>query len=115
MEQQIQNEVASEFAAMPKLSKEQVEMLKAIARERAIAESMTEQNIELAQAQRFTGPPPSVVPSQTQQPQIVYVRRNFTVAELGLVLLLSCGIVLGVQGLWGLGSRMLPQIEIKVK
>lgn len=115
MEQQLQNDGPPDFTSRPKLSREQIEMLKTIARERAIAESLTEQNSDSVQAQRFATPPPSVVPPQIQQPQIVYLRRNFTVAELGLVLLLSCGIVLGVQGLWGLGSRMLPQIEIKVK
>lgn len=115
MEQQIQNDGPPEFNARPKLSREQIEMLKTIARERAIAESLNEQNADPVQAQRFAAPPPSMVPPQVQPPQIVYLRRNFTVAELGLVLLLSCGLVLGVQGLWGLGSRMLPQIEIKVK
>jgi hypothetical protein len=115
MEQQIQSDGPSEFTPRPKLSREQIEMFKTIARERAIAESLGEQNTDLAQSQRLAAPPPSIIPQQPQQPQIIYLRRNFTVAELGLVLLLSCGIVLGAQGLWGLGSRMLPQIEIKVK
>ena len=48
-------------------------------------------------------------------PQVVYVRRNLTVAELLLVLLLSCGIVTGIQGLWYLGTNLLPRFEIRVR
>ena len=48
-------------------------------------------------------------------PQVVYVRRNLTVAELLLVLLLSCGIVTGIQGLWYLGINLLPRLEIRVR
>jgi hypothetical protein len=50
-----------------------------------------------------------------EPPKIVDVRRNLTVAELIVVLALSCGLVLGVQGAWNIGSRLLPSIEIKVK
>ena len=48
-------------------------------------------------------------------PQVVYVRRNLTVAELLLVLLLSCGIVTGIQGLWYLGTNLLPRLEVRVR
>ena len=48
-------------------------------------------------------------------PQVVYVRRNLTVAELLLVLLLSCGIVTGIQELWYLGTNLLPRLEIRVR
>ncbi len=114
MDEQVQNSVPPEFQQPVKLSAEQIEMLKAVARERAIAQTMAEQQAQPIPNQRFAAPPPSLVPPQTQ-PQIVYLRRNFTVAEIILVLLLSCGLVLGVQGLWGFGSRILPQVEIKVK
>jgi hypothetical protein len=50
-----------------------------------------------------------------QQPQVVYVRRNLTVAELLLVLLLSCGIVTGIQWTWNIISNVLPRIEIKAR
>jgi hypothetical protein len=105
MDEQVQNSIPPEFQQMPKLSAEQVEMLKAVARERAIAQ---------VQTQRLAVPPPSMVPPQVQT-QVVYVRRNFTVAELLLILLLSCGLVAGAQALWGIGARILPQVEIKVK
>ena len=49
------------------------------------------------------------------EPQIVYLRRNLTVAELGLIILLACGMVAGVQAAWNFGSNLLPRIEIKVK
>jgi hypothetical protein len=54
-------------------------------------------------------------PSMELQQQVVYVRRNLTVAELLLVMLLSCGIVTGIQGLWYLGSNLLPRLEIRVR
>lgn len=113
MDEQVQSSTPPELRQLPKLSAEQVEMLKAVARERAIAQASSDAQ---PQAQRIVTPPPSLVPPQSQQqPQIIYLRRNFTVAEILLVLLLSCGLVTGTQFLWGLGSRMIPQIEIKVK
>lgn len=116
MDEQVQNNVPLEFQPPMKLSAEQIEMLKAVARERAIAQATGEQIVQPLQPQRIATPPPSIIPPQAQQqPQIVYLRRNFTVAEILLILLLSCGIVTGVQALWGLGSRILPQVEIKVK
>lgn len=50
-----------------------------------------------------------------QQPQIVYLRRNLTVAEVLLVILLSCGIVTGVQWTWNIVTNILPRVEIKVR
>ncbi len=114
MDEQVQNSIPPEFQQMPKLSAEQVEMLKAVARERAIAQAAAEASSQQVQTQRLAVPPPSMVPPQVQT-QVVYVRRNFTVAELLLILFLSCGLVAGAQALWGLGARILPQVEIKVK
>jgi hypothetical protein len=52
---------------------------------------------------------------QQQQPQVVYVRRNLTVAELLLVILLSCGIVTGIQWSWNVITNVMPRIEIKAR
>jgi len=49
------------------------------------------------------------------QPQVVYVRRNLTVAEVLLVLLLSCGIVAGVQWSWNMVTNFLPRVEIRMR
>jgi hypothetical protein len=46
---------------------------------------------------------------------VVYVRRNLTVAELILIVALSCGIVTVVQAGWNFVSSSLPRVEIKVK
>jgi len=73
------------------LTPENLEQLKAQARMQAM------------QATRVQVPPPG---------RIVYVRRNLTVAELIVVFLISCGLVLGVQGTWHLASN-LPRIEVK--
>jgi hypothetical protein len=50
-----------------------------------------------------------------QQPQVVYVRRNLTVAELLVVFILSCGIVTGFQWGWGFVSTNIPRIEVRVR
>ena len=49
------------------------------------------------------------------QQQVVYVRRNLTVAEVLLVLLLSCGIVTGVQWSWNMVTNFLPRVEIRMR
>jgi len=49
-----------------------------------------------------------------QQQQIVYVRRNLTVAEVIVVFIISCGLVFGIQAGWSVATNILPKIEIKV-
>lgn len=88
----------SQIPTFSQLSPEQVEAMKARARELAIQQTIAQQ-----------------VGQQQQQPQVVYVRRNLTIAELLLVLLLSCGIVTGIQGVWYVATHVLPKIEIKVR
>lgn len=78
------------------ITMEQLEEMKARAREIAVQQAASR----------------SAMP---YQPQIVYVRRNLTVAELLLVFLLSSGVVLGIQGVVHLATNYLPRIEIKVK
>lgn len=105
MDEQVSASTPPEFPERPRLTPEQLEALKAIARERAVQATMG----QLANAP-VQSPQPSRMP-----PNVVYVRRNLTVAELLLLLLLSCGLVTGVQFLWNFAGRILPQIEIKVK
>lgn len=90
---------------------EQLEQMKAIAREAAIRQTLE---------QRQAVPPQSgVVPPQIgvvpPQPKVVYVRRNLTVAEVILVFFLAAAAVVGVQSIWGLVANHLPRIEVKVK
>jgi hypothetical protein len=92
--------LAQERAARPieqGITPEQLAEMKALARERAIQQTIT---------QRAIAPQP---------PQVIYVRRNFTVAELLLVILLSCGIVTGIQVSWNFVSNLLPRIEVKLR
>tara|TARA_A100000172_G_scaffold79914_2_gene68114 strand:- start:650 stop:934 length:285 start_codon:yes stop_codon:yes gene_type:complete len=49
-----------------------------------------------------------------QQQQIIYVRRNLTVAEVIVVFIISCGLVFGIQAGWSVATNVLPKIEIKV-
>ena len=102
------------------LTPEILEALKARAREEAIRMTMLQRQ---AQQQEATDRPiaqAEVRPSQQVQfpqteTQYVYVRRNLTVAELVLVLLLACGLVTGIQASWNFVANRLPTIEIKAR
>jgi len=61
------------------------------------------QAMQAAMAQPVTPQPTS---------RVVYIRRNLTVAELIVVFLISCGVVLGMQGGWHLINN-LPRIEVR--
>jgi len=87
----------SQLPSLPQISLEQLEEMKARAKELAIQQTMAQQQIA------------------QHPPQVVYVRRNLTVAELLLVFLLSCGLVTGVQAAWNFATNVLPRLEIKVK
>jgi len=102
------------------LTPEILEALKARAREEAIRMTMLQKQAQQQEAGDLPIARPEVQPSQQVQfpqfePQYVYVRRNLTVAELGLVLLLACGLVTGIQAGWNFVSNRLPTIEIKAR
>jgi len=82
----------------PQITPETLAQMKAIAKERAV-------RMVAAQQQSYA----------QQEPKVVYVRRNLTVAELLLIILLSCGIVTGIQYTWNFAANILPRIEIKMK
>lgn len=90
------------------ITPEMVNMMKARAREEAI-------RITMEQRQGPSVPQPQVPLDFQRPPQVVYVRRNLTLAELILTVFLACGIVFGVQTGWHFGSQLLQRIEIKVK
>jgi len=79
------------------ISPEQLAEMKARAREMAVQQALASQ----AQMQ----------PTQ----QVVYVRRNLTIAELLVVFLISCGIVTGIQGIWYCATNVLPRIEVRMR
>jgi len=102
------------------LTPEVLEALKARAREEAIRMTMLQKQGQLQEEAdrpiaRATVPPSQAIPAPQSEPQIIYLRRNMTVAELGLLILLSCGLVTGVQASWNFVSNHLPSIEIKAK
>jgi hypothetical protein len=92
----------------PEITPEYFEALKAKARQDAIRQVM-EQRAQQAQLQQ------QQVAVAPVQPEVVYVRRNLTVAEVILVFALSCGMVVGLQAGWSFASNLLPKIEIRVK
>lgn len=79
---------------------EQLAQMKARARELAFQQTIAQQ---------------AVPQFQRPQPQVVYVRRNLTVAELIVTLVLACGIVTGFQAGWHFAANYLPRLEVKVK
>ena len=48
-------------------------------------------------------------------PKVIYVARNFTIAELLVIGLLSCTVAFGLLKAWDFGSKYLPQIEVRIK
>lgn len=101
MEEQVP---ASNFPpAQQGITPEQLEQLKARAREAAIMQTYRQQQQQQAP---LPGQPPA---------QIVYVKKPLTVAEIILLLSVSCGIVLGVQLAFNFAVNTLPRIEIKMK
>ena len=80
------------------ITPDQLAEMKARAREMAIKQTLAQQ-----------------VAIPQQRPQVVYLRRNLTVAEFLLVILLSCGLVTGIQAGWHFASNILPRLEIKVR
>lgn len=103
MEEQIPpSQPPTPLPSVPQITPEMLAEMKARARELAVQQTIAQQ---------------AVIPQlqQPQQPQVVYVRRNLTVAEVLLVILLSCGIVTGVQWTWNIATNILPRIEIKMR
>ena len=116
MEEQIS---ASQVPQQPQgISPEQLEAMKAYAREQAMRMSFQQQQ-QIIPPQSSQSP--VVLPGgyihmpEAPEPRIVYVRRNLTVAEILVIAVISCTIVGGIQGVWGLASKHLPQIEVRVK
>ena len=60
-------------------------------------------------------PPNPPTPRVQAEPQVVYVRRNLTLAELMLVFVISIGAVTGIQFGWYIATDVLPRIEIRDK
>lgn len=84
----------------PSITVEQLQEMKRMALENAIHQQQARQQ---------------QVPVLNREPEIVYVRRNLTIAELLLVIALACGIVTGVQFAWNFATNILPRIEVRVK
>jgi hypothetical protein len=91
---------------------EQLEQLKARAREVAIMQTYQQQQKPVVQQINEPLPQASYYPLPTK---VVYVKRSLTVAEIGLMLLLSCGLVFGIQLAVNFAVNTLPRIEIKMK
>jgi len=84
------------------ITSEQLEQLKARAREAAIMQVYQQQQ-------------PQAAPSAGPPSQVVYVRKPLTVAEGLLLLLISCGIVFGIQLGFNFAVDTLSRIEVKMK
>lgn len=106
MEEQIpaSNFPPNQQASTSQITPDQLEQMKARAREAAILQTYAQQQQQQA------------VSYQTKElAKIVYIKRPLTVAEILLMLLLSCGIVFGVQVGGSFILNNMPSIEIKMK
>ena len=122
MEGQIPASQPPEFNERPPISPENLEALKEEARRRAIADAMQARREPQPQMQRPLAQPPMPPQPQMQyqpapmpEPRVVYVRRNMTIAEMGLTLLISVGILTGVQFAWNFTTDIFSRIEIREK
>ena len=103
------------------ISPEQLAEMKARAREQAIRMSLQQQQPPGTEGYLRAPEAPVALPGgyvympEVPEPQIVYVRRNLTVAEILVIAVVSCLVVGGIQGIWGFASKHLPQIEVRVK
>lgn len=94
------------------ITSEMLAQMKQQAMELAISQQLQQQQQKGAYQGEDLNVPAS---SQIQQPKVVYVRRNLTVAELIVILFVSIGIVTGVQFGWKVVVNNLPSVEIRVK
>jgi len=104
---------------MQGISPDQLTEMKARAREQAIR--MMKQQTPGPEGYLRAPEAPVVLPGgymympEAPEPKIVYVRRNLTVAEILVIVVISCTVVGGIQRVWGFASNYLPQIEVRVK
>ena len=122
----------------PTFNPENFEALKARARELAMQQAIAARGMQPPVNPMAAAPipqppqspvrpqPPRPEPVQQQlpkqtyqppvpQPNVVYLRRNLTIAEILIILALSTGILAGVQFAWGVSTDILSRIEIREK
>lgn len=103
------------------LDPQMIALLKARAREEAIRMAVAQRQEQSQEPADYPIPQPmaQAMPQNLalprQEPRVVYVRRNLTVAELIVVFAISCGIVTGIQQAWNFAADLIPRIEIKTK
>lgn len=100
---------------LPAININDLEAMKQRARELAIAQYMAQkQSTEPAPSFEFSiqNTQPAI---NSPQPQIVYVKRNLTVAELLLVFALSVGVWSGIQFTWNFALNTIPKIEVNIR
>lgn len=124
MEDQVPSSTPPQFSELknpqvpPGITPEILEQMKARAREEAIRMTILQQQAATQEQAEYPTVQPEI-PSRFQvppfSPQVVYVRRNLTVAELIVVFAIACGLVTGVQAGWNFISNSLPRIEIKAR
>jgi len=113
----------------PTFNPENLEALKARARDLAMQQAIASRGMQIPN-NPLASPPmpkPPQVPERPQpspapsyqapapQPNVVYLRRNLTIAEILIILALSTGILAGVQFAWGFSTDILSRIEIREK
>lgn len=113
----------------PTFNPDNLEALKARARDLAMQQAIAARGMQVP-TNPLASPPmpkPPQVPERPQpspapsyqapapQPNVVYLRRNLTIAEILIIFALSTGILAGVQFAWGFSTDILSRIEIREK
>ena len=114
MEGQVPASQPPEFNTPAPINPDNLEAMKEQARRMAIAQAMQERPV-IPQPNNPPAPPFVAAPRPQPQPQVVYVRRNLTVAEVGLLVLLSVGLLAGGQFIWNVSTDLMSRIEIREK
>lgn len=110
-------------------SPERLEAMKQQARELAIQQAMAQRAVQQQMMSASPAPQPSPAPApaapslpdpvrapgSVPAPNLVYLRRNLTIAEVLIVFIIAIGIVTGAQFVWNTGSDFLSRIEIREK
>lgn len=103
----MEEQIPSNQPEQQRFTPEMLEQLKRQAKELAIQQALQQR---LAAEQNQSQPP---APSKT--PTTIVRRRNLTLAELLVMLAVSCGLVFGLQSCWNYTSNILPKIEVKIQ
>tara|TARA_B100001939_G_C16706680_1_gene515159 strand:- start:176 stop:490 length:315 start_codon:yes stop_codon:yes gene_type:complete len=103
----MEEQIPSNQPEQQRFTPEMLEQLKRQAKDLAIQQAL-QQRLAVEQSQNLR-------PDPSKATKVVVRRRNLTLAELLVMLAVSCGLVFGLQSCWNYTSNILPKIEVKIQ